>query len=61
MKRDQELEVVIGDIGSEGDGIAIMQGYRVFVPGAKMGERVRIRIVSVGGRFAVAKRLTPAC
>lgn len=57
IKTYQELEVFIGDIGSKGDGTAIVQGYRIFVPGATVGKRVKIRIVSVGDGFAVAERI----
>lgn len=56
--KNQELEVVIDDIGREGDGIAIIQGYRIFVSGTTVGERVKVRIVSVGSKFAVAERIT---
>ncbi len=57
VKENQELEVVIDDIGSRGDGIAKLQGYLIFVPRGKIGERVKVRIVSVGGKFAVAERM----
>jgi predicted RNA-binding protein with TRAM domain len=58
VKENQELEVVIDDIGSQGDGIAKLQGFLIFVPRSKIGERVRVRIVSVGGKFAAAERVT---
>jgi predicted RNA-binding protein with TRAM domain len=55
--KNQELEVVVDDIGSRGDGIARIQGYMIFVPNSKIGERVKVRILSVGGKFAVAERI----
>jgi len=55
--RGQQLEVVIDDIGSRGDGIARMHNYMIFVPGGKVGERITVKIVSVGGEFAVAERI----
>jgi predicted RNA-binding protein with TRAM domain len=58
VKENQELEVVIDDIVSRGDGIAKLQGFLIFVPQSKIGERVRVRIVSVAGKFAVAERTT---
>ncbi|MEM3640538.1 MAG: TRAM domain-containing protein [Candidatus Bathyarchaeia archaeon] len=58
VKENQELEVVIDDIGSKGDGIARIQSYMIFVPNGKIGERVKVRILSVGGKFAVAERIT---
>jgi predicted RNA-binding protein with TRAM domain len=60
VRENQELEVVIDDIGSRGDGIAKMQSFLIFVPRSKIGERVRVKIVSVAGKFAVAERITQA-
>jgi predicted RNA-binding protein with TRAM domain len=57
VKENQELEVAIDDIGSQGDDIAKLQGFLVFVPRSKIGERVSVRIVSVGGKFAVSERV----
>jgi len=58
VKENQKLEVVIDDIGSRGDEIAKMQSFLVFVPRSRIGERVRVRIVSLTGKFAVAERMT---
>jgi predicted RNA-binding protein with TRAM domain len=58
VKENQEIEVVIDDIGSRGDGIAKIMGYLVFVPRSKIGERARVRIQSVSEKFAIAERLT---
>jgi len=49
--------VVLDDIGSRGDRIARLQGYLIFVPRSKIGERVKVRIASVGGKFAVAEKM----
>jgi predicted RNA-binding protein with TRAM domain len=57
VKENQELEVVIDDIGSRGDGIAKLQGFMIFVHGSKMGERVRVKILSVAEKFAVAEKI----
>ena len=57
VKENQEIEVVIDDIGSKGDGIAKIEGYLIFVPRSKIGERVKVRIRSVGEKFAVAERV----
>jgi len=57
VKENQEIEVNIDDIGSRGDGIAKIQGYLIFVPRSKIGERVKVRIRSVGEKFAVAERI----
>jgi 23S rRNA (uridine2552-2'-O)-methyltransferase len=56
VKENQELEVVINDIGSRGDGIAKIQGVLILVPRSRTGERVKVGITSVRGKFAVAER-----
>jgi len=57
VKQNQELEVVIDDIGSRGDGIARIQGFLIFVPKCKIGERVKVKILSVGEKFAIAEKV----
>jgi predicted RNA-binding protein with TRAM domain len=57
VKENQEIEVVIDDIGSKGDGIAKIEGYLIFVPRSKIGERVKVRVRAVGEKFAVAERI----
>ena len=57
VKENQEVDVVIDDIGSRGDGIAKMAGYMIFVPQTKIGERIRVRIRSVSEKFALAEKL----
>jgi predicted RNA-binding protein with TRAM domain len=57
VKENQEMEVVIDDIGSRGDGVARIEGYLIFVPRSKIGERVRVKIRSVGEKFALAEKL----
>lgn len=56
VKENQEIEAAIDDIGSRGDGVARIQGYFAFVPRGEIGERVRVRILSVSGKFALAER-----
>ena len=51
-----DLTVEIVDEGREGDGIARVDGFTVFVPGADVGEEVEVRIDDVKPRFAFAER-----
>jgi len=51
-----ELTVDIVDQGDEGDGIARVEGFTVFVPDAEVGDQVDVRIDDVKPRFAFAKR-----
>jgi len=50
--------VEIEDLGKQGDGIArVERGYVIIVPGAEVGERVKIEISEVKSNFAVGEVL----
>jgi 23S rRNA (uridine2552-2'-O)-methyltransferase len=57
VRAGDELEVEIVDEGEEGDGIARVEGFTVFVPDAAVGESVRVRIDDVKPSFAFAERV----
>ena len=53
---DEIRYVEIEDIGKQGDGIArVERGYVIIVPGAEMGERVKVEISEVKSNFAVGE------
>ena len=54
VRVEEELDVEIVDQGSEGDGIAKIEGYTLFVPGGETGERYRVRVEDVKPRFGFA-------
>jgi len=54
VETGKEYEVEISEISKRGDGIARIQGFVIFVGGAKAGQKAKIRITSVGDRFAKA-------
>jgi predicted RNA-binding protein with TRAM domain len=58
VKENEEIEVAIDDIGSRGDGIARIESFLIFVPRCEIGERVKVRIRSVGDKFALAERMS---
>ncbi|WP_336034813.1 TRAM domain-containing protein [Halobacterium yunchengense] len=48
--------VEIEDIGKQGDGIArVERGYVIIVPGAEIGERVKVEVTEVKSNFAVGE------
>ena len=51
----KEYEVDISEVSRRGEGIARIQGFIIFVPGARAGQRVKIRVTRVGERFANAE------
>jgi len=57
VEEGQEINVVIDDIGSRGDGISRIQNFLIFVPKTKVGERVKVKILRVGRKFAIAEKI----
>ncbi|MBZ4665239.1 23S rRNA (uracil(1939)-C(5))-methyltransferase RlmD [Mahella sp.] len=53
VKVDSVYEMVIEDMGSDGEGIGHVTGFTVFVPGAIIGDRISARIDKVSKRYAV--------
>ena len=50
----EEHEVKIEDVGRDGDGIVRIEGFVIFVKGAKVDDEVKIRINSTRRNFAFA-------
>ena len=57
VKKNEEYVVDIIDNGYQGEGIAKVDGFTVFVPNAIKGERVKILILKVTTSHAFAKIL----
>ena len=55
VNEGEEYDVKIEDMGRDGDGIAKIEGFIVFVSGAKKGDEVKIRINSTRRNFAFAE------
>ncbi|ATZ60659.1 MAG: TRAM domain-containing protein [Methanosarcinales archaeon Met12] len=51
----ETYDVKIEDIAREGDGIARIEGFVVFVPNTKVGDEVKIKVNKVMHRFAIAE------
>ncbi|WP_435177126.1 SAM-dependent methyltransferase [Halorussus sp. AFM4] len=51
------VEVEIVDEGSEGDGVAKVENFTLFVPGAEAGETVEVEVTEVKPRFGFAERV----
>ena len=71
FKKNQELLVDIISEGYQGEGIAKLQGFPIFIPGALRGEKVKIKIVKLTKNHGFGKlldivepsekRVTPVC
>ena len=57
MKKNEEYIVDIIDNGYEGEGIAKIDNFTIFIPGAIKGEKVKALIVKVTSSFAYGKIL----
>lgn len=54
VEMGKEYVVQVSEQGRQGDGIARIQGFIIFVKDGKMGEKTRIKITRVGDRSADA-------
>lgn len=59
VETGKEYDVQITETSRQGDGIAKVQGFVIFVKNAKVGQSVKIRITNVGARFATAEVAAP--
>jgi 23S rRNA (uridine2552-2'-O)-methyltransferase len=55
VREGDELEVDIEDVGSEGDGIAKVEGFTLFVSGVEEGETLDVRVDDVKPNYAFAQ------
>mgnify|MGYP005852336407 FL=1 len=55
VREGETVDVEIEDVGSEGDGIAKVEGYTLFVADAEPGDAVEIEVTDVKPRFGFGK------
>jgi 23S rRNA (uracil1939-C5)-methyltransferase len=55
VKEGEEINAVIEAIAEKGDGIAKKAGFVIFVPGTKVGDKVKIRVKKVAKKVAFAE------
>lgn len=51
----KEYDVKVTERSDRGDGIARLQGFVVFIENGKVGDNVKVKVTSVGNRFAIAE------
>jgi predicted RNA-binding protein with TRAM domain len=56
VKVGESYDVSIDDIAKEGDGIARVEGFVIFVPQTKVGDKVKITVNKVMRKFAIAEK-----
>lgn len=57
VEEGKEYEVIIGSVGSKGDGIAKLSKYTIFVPNTSKGQTVKIKIKRISGNLAFAEKV----
>ena len=56
VKVGESYDVSIDDLAKEGDGIARVEGFVIFVPQTKVGDKVKITVNKVMRKFAIAEK-----
>jgi predicted RNA-binding protein with TRAM domain len=51
----KEYYVQVTERSDRGDGVARIQGFVIFVKNGKVGDKVKVKVTSVGNRFAIAE------
>ncbi len=51
----KEYEVDVTETSRRGDGVARIQGFVIFVAGARAGQKAKVKITNVSSRFANAE------
>jgi len=55
VKVGDELDVEITEVSKRGDGLTRVQGYVIFVPKTKQGDKVKIKITQIRPSFALGE------
>jgi len=53
-----ELEVLIQDVGRQGDGLAKQGKFVIYVPGVAKGQKVKIRVEKVSGTIVMGRQIS---
>ena len=54
VEEGETYDVTIQDIARQGDGIARIEGFVIFVPNTKVGDEIQIKVDKVLPKFAFA-------
>ncbi len=55
LKKNDQVEIEIEDIGSEGEGVGKYQGYTLFVKDTLMGDKALVQVMKTGKSFGYAR------
>jgi len=57
IREGEEVNVMIEGIGREGDGVAKVENFVIFIPKTEVGENIDVRITKVTRNCAFGERL----
>ena len=57
VETGKEYDIEIEDISKQGDGIARIEGFVIFVPETGVGDKAKILVDKVMQRFAIAHKV----
>lgn len=57
VEEGKEMEVTIESISKKGDGVAHVGKYILYISGAKVGQRVKVRITRISGQVAFTQKI----
>ena len=55
LKKNEQLELDIEDLGSDGEGIGKYQGYTLFVKDAVTGDKALVQVTKTGKTYGYAR------
>jgi 23S rRNA (uracil1939-C5)-methyltransferase len=55
LKKNDQVEIIIEDIGSEGEGIGKYEGYTLFVKDTVMGDKALVQVMKTGKTYGYAR------
>jgi len=55
VEKNKEYEVTVENIASDGNGVAHIDGFAVFIPMSAVGDVLQIKIIKVNRRYAVGR------
>ncbi|VVB58530.1 23S rRNA (uracil(1939)-C(5))-methyltransferase RlmD [Candidatus Anstonella stagnisolia] len=57
VEEGKEYEVTIDAQGAKGDGIAHVEGFVIFIAGARVGEKIKVKITALKRTFAIGEKV----
>jgi 23S rRNA (uracil1939-C5)-methyltransferase len=55
VQKNEVYEMIVNDLGINGEGIGKVEGYTLFVDGGLPGEKIKVKVVKIGKNFGFGK------